>query len=43
MGLFDTEAMPYLVDLGRRVARENLDQIRSQLEGATGADERRVA
>ncbi len=43
VGLFDTEAMPYLVDLGRRVARENLDQIRSQLEGATGADERRVA
>jgi NTE family protein len=43
VGLFDTEAMPYLVELGRRVATENLDQIRSLLEVGTGAAERRVA
>jgi NTE family protein len=43
VGLFDTEAMPYLVDLGRRVAMENLDQIRSQLEAAQSVDERLVA
>jgi serine/threonine-protein kinase len=43
VGLFDTEAMPYLVDLGRRVAMENLDRIRSQLEATQGIDERLVA
>jgi len=43
VGLFDTEAMPYLVELGRRVAMQNLDQIRSQLEAAQGVDERLVA
>jgi NTE family protein len=43
VGLFDTEAMPYLVELGRRVAMENLDQIRGQLQAPIGADERLVA
>jgi NTE family protein len=43
VGLFDTEAMPYLVELGRRVAMENLDQIRSQLQVAVGGAERLVA
>jgi NTE family protein len=43
VGLFDTEAMPYLVELGRRVALENLGQIRSLLEAATATDERLVA
>jgi NTE family protein len=43
VGLFDTEAMPYLVELGRRVAMENLDQIRGQLQATIGADERLVA
>ncbi|MEI6667484.1 MAG: patatin-like phospholipase family protein [Acidobacteriota bacterium] len=40
VGLFDTEAMPYLVELGRRVAMEHLNLIRSHLEAAYGADER---
>jgi hypothetical protein len=35
--------MPYLVELGRRVAMDNLEQIRSLLEPMTGAAERRVA
>jgi NTE family protein len=43
VGLFDTGAMPYLVELGRRVAMENLNQIRIQVKTATGADERLVA
>jgi NTE family protein len=43
VGLFDTEAMPYLVELGRRVAMENLSQIHSLLEAATATDERLVA
>jgi len=43
VGLFDTEAMPYLVELGRRVAMENLDQIRKQLKAPTCADELLVA
>jgi len=43
VGLFDTEAMPYLVELGRRVAMENLDQIRSQIESVLGTDERLMA
>jgi NTE family protein len=43
VGLFDTEAMPFLVDLGRRVAMENLDLIRIKLEVLTGADQRLVA
>jgi NTE family protein len=43
VGLFDTEAMPYLVELGRCVALENLDQIRNQLQATIGADERLVA
>jgi NTE family protein len=43
VGLFDTEAMPYLVELGRRVAMENLERIRSQIEATTGKEERLVA
>jgi hypothetical protein len=43
VGLFDTEAMPYLVELGRRVAMENLERIRSQVEAVVGADRRLVA
>jgi NTE family protein len=43
VGLFDTEAMPYLVDLGRQVAIEHLDQIRGGLDATKGAHERRVA
>ena len=43
VGLFDTEAMPYLVELGRRVALEHLDQIRSKLDAAKGAHKRWVA
>jgi NTE family protein len=41
VGLFDTEAMPYLVDVGRRMAVEHLGQIRAQVQAATA--ERRVA
>jgi NTE family protein len=43
VGLFDTDAMPYLVELGRRVALENLDQIRNQLQATPGVNERMVA
>jgi NTE family protein len=43
VGLFDTEAMPYLVDLGRRMAIEHLGQIRAQLQGAEETPQRRVA
>jgi NTE family protein len=43
VGLFDTEAMPYLVDLGRRVAIEHLGQIRDLLQRAVHAGERLVA
>jgi NTE family protein len=41
VGLFDTEAMPYLVDVGRRMAIEHLGQIRAQVQAA--AEERLVA
>lgn len=41
VGLFDTEAMPYLVDVGRRMATEHLGPIRAQVEAATQG--RRVA
>jgi NTE family protein len=43
VGLFDTEAMPYLVEVGRRMALEHLAQIRAQVQAAEGAAERRVA
>jgi NTE family protein len=43
VGLFDTDAMPYLVELGRRVALENLGRIRSLLEAGTVDAERWVA
>jgi NTE family protein len=46
VGLFDTEAMPYLVEVGRRIALEHLGQIRALLQGdeeAGKAAERRVA
>jgi NTE family protein len=43
VGLFDTEAMPYLVDLGRRIAYENLGRIQALFETAAQAPERRVA
>ena len=41
VGLFDIEAMPYLVDVGRRIAVEHLGQIRAQVQTATA--ERLVA
>lgn len=34
VGLFDTEAMPYLVDAGRRAAEDHLPQIRALLQQA---------
>lgn len=34
VGLFDTEAMPYLVEAGRRAAEANLPQIRALLQRA---------
>jgi NTE family protein len=43
VGLFDTEAMPYLVDVGRRIAIEHLGQIRAQLQGVEETQQRRVA
>ena len=43
VGLFDTEAMPYLVELGRRVAMEHLDQIRIKVDAAKITGERWVA
>ena len=43
VGLFDTEAMPYLVELGRRVAMEHLAQIRNKLDAAKDAHELWVA
>jgi NTE family protein len=43
VGLFDTEAMPYLVDLGRRIATDHLDQIRARLDATPTTKERRVA
>jgi NTE family protein len=43
VGLFDTEAMPYLVEVGRRIALEHLGQIKAQLRAADEAAERRVA
>jgi NTE family protein len=43
VGLFDTEAMPYLVEVGRRVALEHLDPIKALLRAAEETAERRVA
>lgn len=43
VGLFDTEAMPYLVDLGRRIAAEHLGQIRAQLQMVAQPSNRLVA
>jgi NTE family protein len=43
VGLFDTAAMPYLVEAGRRIALENLGRIRLLLQEAEMPAERRVA
>jgi NTE family protein len=43
VGLFDTEAMPYLVEVGRRIALEHLGQIRALVEVVAETGERRVA
>jgi NTE family protein len=44
VGLFDTEAMPYLVEVGRRIALEHLGQIRALVDVAAAEQgDRRVA
>ena len=44
VGLFDTEAMPYLVDVGRRIGIEHLAQIRALVRAGAGTPAtRRVA
>jgi NTE family protein len=43
VGLFDTEAMPYLVEAGRRIASEHLGQIRAQVQNPVDAEGWRVA
>jgi NTE family protein len=43
VGLFDTEAMPYLVEVGRRLAVEHLAEIRAHIMGVAQREQRRVA